>query len=203
MTLRHRFLGGFALFAAVFSGPVAAQNNDQGMPTPEVIAIGAASINEANVFSRAGRNNFVAEINKYCRYIDYIFPKNTPSEREWLFAEKSGSIERKLKAADSVQNARENVKWFAWQCINSSDNFQSKGNKERTGSLISLSRAFSVLSHQYPKQIETLTGISSNKTGFFWLEDLTDQLILAAFLEHAGCDTSKKFCETPVEGKTQ
>lgn len=203
MTLRHRFFGGVAFFAAVFSGPVSAQGNGQGMPTPEVIAIGAASIDEKAVFSRAGRNDFITAINKYCRYIDYIFPKNTPSESEWLFAEKSGSIERKLRAADSVQNARENVKWFVWQCINDSENFQSKENRERTGSLISLSRAFSVLSHQYPKQIESLTGISSNKTGFFWLEDLTEKLILAAYLEHAGCDTTEKFCETPVGGKAQ
>lgn len=202
MTLRHRFFGGVALLAAVFSGPVSAQGNGQGAAAPEIKAI-VDSYLHTNEFSRAGRDDFVTAINKYCRYIDYIFPKNTPAESEWLFAEQRGSIERSLRAADSVQNARENVKWFSWQCINSSDNFQFKGNKERTGSLISLSRAFSVLSHQYPKQIESLTGISDDKTGFYWLEEFTDKLIRAASLEHAGCDTTEKFCETPVGGKTQ
>lgn len=202
MTLRHRFFGGVAFFAAVFSGPVSAQGNGQGTAAPEIRAI-VASYLHTNEFSRAGRDDFVTAINKYCRYIDYIFPKNTPAESEWLFAEKRGSIERSLRAADSVQNARENIKWFVWQCINSSDNFESKGNKERTGSLLSLSRAFSVLSHQYPKQIESLTGIPDDKTGFYWLGDLTDKLLLAASLEHAGCDTTEKFCETPLGGKTQ
>jgi len=65
-----------------------------------------------NEFSRAGRDNFVNEIKKYGSYIDYIFPKNTPAESEWLLAEKRGSIDRRLRAADSVEDARENVKWF-------------------------------------------------------------------------------------------
>lgn len=184
----------FLCFSAfTFSLPVRAQ----GTAVSEVNAIYDAYL-KTNEFSSADRERFVLAISQYCQYLDLIFPKNSPDDSKWLSEELKGSLERSLKAAESVQSARQNVEFLTYQCKVSSTDFSLKEAKEKTSSLIFLSYAFSTFNHKYPKpnRIEALTGISSEKTGFLLIGDLINKLILSAALEHAGCDTKEKHCTT-------
>jgi hypothetical protein len=192
----------FSLSGVTFSAPALSQEREQGTAAPEVKAMLYAYL-ETNEFSSVGRENLVTAINQYCNYLDYIFPKNSPSDNEWLSQERKGSMERALIAAESVQAAREKAEFFTWQCIVSSKDFKTKKSKEKVSALISLSYAFSKFSHNYPtlNRIETLTRISAEKTGFqLFIGDLTNKLILSANLEHAGCDTNEKYCLPAKDG---
>jgi hypothetical protein len=152
--------------------------------------------NPEKMFSKKNRSKFVLSINKYCKHINFIFPRNSPEDENWLNEEKKGSLERKLKVFDSIQYYRDKIKWFTYECINNSENYENKTQKEKVGTLIALINSFSKITQQDSIKIFQLIKISNDESGLFMSDDVMNTIIIAASAENNECDTDAPWCLT-------
>ena len=150
--------------------------------------------NPDKMYSKDNRNKFVLSINRYCNHINFIFPQNSPEDEKWLNEEKKGSLERKLKVFDSIQHYKDKIKWFTFECVNNSENFEKNTQKERVGKLIGLINSFSKITQADSIKIFQLIKISNDESGLFMSDDVMKTIIIAASAENNGCDTDAPWC---------
>jgi hypothetical protein len=194
VTFRLAAAAAFLVILATAS-PAFAQATSRTLFPPEVTDL--LEQNDPNkMFSKKNRSKFVLSINKYCKHINFIFPRNTPDDENWLNEEKKGSLERKLKALDSVQYYKDKIKWFTFQCINNSENYENKTQKEKVGTLIGLINSFSNITQSDSVRIIQLIKISNDESGLFMSDDVMRTIIIAASAENNECDTDAPWCLT-------
>jgi hypothetical protein len=186
---------GSLLTALSTASPAVAQATDRKLFPSEVTDL--MKYNDPNkMFLKRNRIEFVLSINKYCKHINFIFPRNSPDDEKWLNEEINGSFDRKLKAFDSVQYYRDKIKWFTFECLSNSEDYEKKTQKEKVGGLIGLISSFSKISHSDSIKISELMKINNDQSGFFMSNQIMRTIIIAASAENNECDTDAPWCLT-------
>lgn len=70
------------------------------------------------LFTEAGRSTLVSQVHTYCRGLEKVVPKNSPSEQDWLLNELgSGSVDRMIRAESGVEYARWRMSLLIEDCF--------------------------------------------------------------------------------------
>lgn len=111
----------FALLAFIllfFTSPIALGQDHPTLPAArEILEYTPASGELKPLYDEHQRDELVSKVRNYCQSVFDSVPRNSPSEQEWLSEEfSSGDMNRRARAADSVEMARNRVVSFAERC---------------------------------------------------------------------------------------
>lgn len=100
-----------SVFAAL--APVTA-NAAQSSPTTRSLLL--ASLDHKEVATAEGRSQLVVAVREYCVEVEQDYPKNSPSEDQWLAGEIQGGGERVTRAIASPEMGRRMAASFTEDC---------------------------------------------------------------------------------------
>ena len=99
-----------------------------------------ATLNQEVLATPSGRSALLKAVNAYCKEIQAIDPRNSPSEDQWVDGEISGAGNRIEKVLSSAELGRRIAKNFSDNCVTSSD--WALKRPDRTLYVISLTHDF-------------------------------------------------------------
>jgi len=141
-----------------------------------------AAIKDLNI--KINLDGFVRAADQYCKEIDSIFPRNSPSEEKWLSDELSGKGERVTLAIKSVEFYKRSIESFSEKCRTYTDIFSMKGRNYRIYSLIGLGKTFLDIYNRYGSgQIGKILGKEEEKYMLELSFIIGDNFIEAAMAE--------------------
>lgn len=105
----------FAFGLLIASTGALAKENSAG--TSELVK---AAVNQAKLTTTSGRLALATAISTYCKEIKAVYPRNSPTEEQWLDGEISGGGNRVEKALSSAELGRRMAKRFTDSCETSS-----------------------------------------------------------------------------------
>ena len=124
------------------------------------------AVNQAKLTTASGRLALAKAVNIYCNDIKSVYPRNSPSEEQWLDGEISGGGNRVEKALSSAELGRRMAKRFTDDCETSSQWAVKQPDK---------GIHFVILAHDFIRFsgdaafYAKLNGIDSER---FWLENM-------------------------------
>ena len=129
----------FKLIVAIILCVVSARTNaaEISVGTREL----SKSVFNQEVFATpSGRSALLKAVNAYCKEMQAIYPRNSPSEDQWLDGETSGASNRIEKVLLSAELGRRMTKNFSDSCVATSD--WALKRPDRTFYVISLTLDF-------------------------------------------------------------
>lgn len=93
-------------------------------PRASTSALVKSALDLKSLSSAHGRSALVATAADYCRDLDEAFPRNSPSEDEWLKREFEANIDRSLRAMDTAEFSRRQVSIYVTSCLSAAHAFE-------------------------------------------------------------------------------
>lgn len=133
--------------------------------------------------SKENRDALVKAARDYCNEVSTEFPRNSPSDEQWLNGEIQASASRLEKVMQSPQMSRRMAHNFVTDCLGFSEVYMK--NENRAAGLVGMALAFSKFfpeSESYARN----SGINPEKFGFWSNRSHNDAFLRAALAELAG-----------------